>query len=125
MNKKNGFMAISIIFSFFVVFLLLISLNISRYYQNGIFKQQLKNDALLAVDDSFSKKSEVLDFYTTVTSTSADISFKVKNINFEDSISFCYSNTKENLFSKNMSDEVLKRDNCIIHINCTDIVHGF
>lgn len=114
MNKKNGFMAISIIFSFFVVFLLLISLNISRYYQNGIFKQQLKNDALLAVDDSFSKKSEVLDFYTTVTSTSADISFKVKNINFEDSISFCYSNTKENLFSKNMSDEVLKRDNCIL-----------
>ena len=44
MKKKNGFFAISIVFSFFVVFLMLITMNLTRYAQNRILLAQVKND---------------------------------------------------------------------------------
>ena len=43
MNKK-GFFAISIIFSFFIVFLLIIVMNLATYSQNRILLNQVKKD---------------------------------------------------------------------------------
>lgn len=44
MNKKKGFIAISIIFSFFIVFLMLLTLNLTTYAQNRILMNQVKED---------------------------------------------------------------------------------
>lgn len=43
MNKK-GFIAVSIIFSFFIVFLLLLTINLTAYAQNRILLNQVKKD---------------------------------------------------------------------------------
>lgn len=44
MKKKNGFIAISIIFSFFIVFLLILTINLTSYAQNRILMNQIKKD---------------------------------------------------------------------------------
>ena len=44
MKNNKGFIAISIIFSFFIVFLMLITLVISTYGQNRILMNQVKKD---------------------------------------------------------------------------------
>ena len=44
MKKKNGFLAVSIIFSFFIVFLMLIAINLTSYAQNRILLNQVKKD---------------------------------------------------------------------------------
>lgn len=113
LNKKNGFIAVSIIFSFFILFLLLVALNISRYYQNGILNKQTKKDILGIIDKSFNNKTEVINLNAVTASTSADISFTIKNIKESDNISFCYSNIKENIFTKNSLTESLIADNCL------------
>lgn len=44
MKNKKGFIAISVIFSFFIVFLMLITLNLTSYAQNRILMNQIKKD---------------------------------------------------------------------------------
>lgn len=44
MKNKKGFIAISVIFSFFIVFLMLITLNLTSYAQNRILMNQIKTD---------------------------------------------------------------------------------
>ena len=44
MKKKNGFFAISIIFSFFIVFLMIITINLARYAEDRILMNQVKKD---------------------------------------------------------------------------------
>lgn len=44
MKNKKGFIAISVIFSFFIVFLMLITLNLTSYAQNRILMNQIKID---------------------------------------------------------------------------------
>ncbi|MBE6161555.1 MAG: hypothetical protein E7158_05015 [Firmicutes bacterium] len=44
MKKKNGFLAVSIIFSFFIVFLMILTINMASYAQNRILLNQIKKD---------------------------------------------------------------------------------
>ncbi len=44
MKNKKGFIAVSIIFSFFIVFLLLLTINLAAYAQNRILLNQVKKD---------------------------------------------------------------------------------
>lgn len=44
MKNKKGFIAVSIIFSFFIVFLLLLTINLTAYAQNRILLNQVKKD---------------------------------------------------------------------------------
>ena len=44
MKKKNGFLAVSIIFSFFIVFLMILTINMTSYAQNRILLNQIKKD---------------------------------------------------------------------------------
>jgi hypothetical protein len=61
MKNKNGFIATSIIFSFFIVFLLIITINLTAYAQNRILMNQIKKDI----------KNEITLKYTT-TNTNTD-----------------------------------------------------
>ena len=55
MKKKNGFLAVSIIFSFFVVFLMLIAINLTSYAQNRILLNQIKKDIKAKAELKFDK----------------------------------------------------------------------
>lgn len=55
MKKKNGFLAVSIIFSFFVVFLMLIAINLTSYAQNRILLNQIKKDIKSEAELKFDK----------------------------------------------------------------------
>jgi hypothetical protein len=61
MKNKKGFIATSIIFSFFIVFLLIITINLTAYAQNRILMNQIKKDI----------KNEITLKYTT-TNTNTD-----------------------------------------------------
>ena len=71
MKKKNGFFAISIIFSFFIVFLMLITMNLTRYAQNRILlaqvKKDIKNTSKLKVENHtlICKRADITTLHTS------------------------------------------------------------
>ena len=61
MKNKRGFIAVSIIFSFFIVFLLLLTINLTAYAQNRILLNQVKKDTKNSLNLEATIQAEKID----------------------------------------------------------------
>lgn len=68
MKNKNGFIATSIIYSFFIVFLMLLTMNLASLAQDRILMAQVKKDIKSDLELKFEKKVSVLLCKKTVLS---------------------------------------------------------
>lgn len=85
MMKKNGFISISIIYSFFIVFMLLLLLIMSTYINNRFNFSIYKNDIKKKVTEAYNpyQNSDYLNTYVRnlISSTSSQTAWKVLNEN--------------------------------------------
>ena len=107
MKNKKGFIAVSIIFSFFIVFLLLLTINLAAYAQNRILLNQVKKDiksntlleykmSLCSIEkemiDDNNTKIVRLTVNNTETIDDDKYSYSLDNITFNDTNTFEFTN---------------------------------
>lgn len=79
LKNKNGFIATSIIFSFFIVFLMLLVINLTSYAQNRILMNQVKKDIKLTTNLTLPENTETEELESC--DTLAEIK-TIKEINY-------------------------------------------
>lgn len=133
MKNKKGFIAVSIIFSFFIVFLLLLTINLTAYAQNRILLNQVKKDIKIKtllkykmslcsiekemIDDNNTK---IVRFTVNNTETSDDdkYSYSLDNITFNDTNTFeVTSNGTYQVYIKYKKNNNEKSGICSITVN--------
>ena len=146
MKNKKGFIAVSIIFSFFIVFLLLLTINLTAYAQNRILLNQVKKDikaktllkykmSLCSIEkemiDDNNTKIVRLTVNNTETSDDDKYSYSLDNITFNDTNTFeVTSNGTYQVYIKYKKNNNEKSGICSITVNefteidfCQDIVN--
>lgn len=77
MKNKKGFIAISVIFSFFIVFLMLMMLILTSYAQNRILMNQVKKDIKSNNNLVLSENKEIVDADSETVEPDEDVSTSV------------------------------------------------
>lgn len=133
MKNKKGFIAVSIIFSFFIVFLLLLTINLTAYAQNRILLNQVKKDikaktllkykmSLCSIEkemiDDNNTKIVRLTVNNTETSDDDKYSYSLDNITFNDANTFeVTSNGTYQVYIKYKKNNNEKSGICSITVN--------
>lgn len=133
MKNKKGFIAVSIIFSFFIVFLLLLTINLTAYAQNRILLNQVKKDikdktllkykmSLCSIEkemiDDNNTKIVRLTVNNTETSDDDKYSYSLDNIIFNDTNTFeVTSNGTYQVYIKYKKNNNEKSGICSITVN--------
>lgn len=133
MKNKKGFIAVSIIFSFFIVFLLLLTINLTAYAQNRILLNQVKKDikaktllkykmSLCSIEkemiDDNNTKIVRLTVNNTETSDDDKYSYSLDNIIFNDINTFeVTSNGTYQVYIKYKKNNNEKSGICSITVN--------
>lgn len=133
MKNKKGFIAVSIIFSFFIVFLLLLTINLTAYAQNWILLNQVKKDikaktllkykmSLCSIEkeiiDDNNTKIVRLTVNNTETSDDDKYSYSLDNIIFNDINTFeVTSNGTYQVYIKYKKNNNEKSGICSITVN--------
>lgn len=133
MKNKKGFIAVSIIFSFFIVFLLLLTINLTAYAQNRILLNQVKKDikaktllkykmSLCSIEkemiDDNNTKIVRLTVNNTETSDDDKYSYSLDNITFNDTNTFeVTSNGTYQVYIKYKKNNNEKSGICSITVN--------
>lgn len=133
MKNKKGFIAVSIIFSFFIVFLLLLTINLAAYAQNRILLNQVKKDiksntllkykmSLCSIEkemiDDNNTKIVRLTVNNTETSDDDKYSYSLDNITFNDTNTFEFtSNGTYQVYIKYKKNNNEKSGICSITVN--------
>lgn len=133
MKNKRGFIAVSIIFSFFIVFLLLLTINLTAYAQNRILLNQVKKDiksktlldykmSLCSIEKEMidADNSKILRLTVNNTETSDDdkYSYSLDNIIYNDTNTFdVTSDGTYQVYIKYIKNNSEKSGICSITVN--------
>lgn len=132
MKNKKGFIAVSIIFSFFIVFLLLLTINLTAYAQNRILLNQVKKDiksktlldyqmSLCSIEkEIFDDNTKIMRLTVNNTETSDDdkYSYSLDNITYNETNTFdVTSNGTYQVYIKYIKNNIEKSGICSIVVN--------
>ena len=133
MKNKKGFIAVSIIFSFFIVFLLLLTINLTAYAQNRILLNQVKKDiksktlldykmSLCSIEKEMidDDNSKILRLTVNNTETSDDdkYSYSLDNITYNETNTFdITSNGTYQVYIRYIKNNLEKSGICNITVN--------
>lgn len=111
MKNKRGFIAVSIIFSFFIVFLLLLTINLTAYAQNRILLNQVKKDTKNSLNLEATIQAEKIDIDDSSIAVGATVTYKPVASYNNDTFATNFSNgsyTKYSVYSGVLDPTELK-----------------